>query len=383
MRLPTEGGWTMNGTKYVVRFLRPPSFAKGVVALALSSLWFSSGEVCAATSDTASLQAIIKSWRDRESSWQSAQFAWTETRIRSRSNLGRGERLIEPATGECGVDASLILNGAQVRFEYRKAFWPVEAPDGLNRYVGAFDGVSSTCYFPPGYTTSYPTGYASHKAHSEELASIFLKPLLFSCRPLFPRVLPVDATQFVLTSVTGAVNGHDCVILAHNLSPTQTASLWVVPSMDYSIVRESISSGDTVISQVDVNYERHPASGLWIPHGWRISVNELDGTPYLAAEGTLGSFLVNPELKAENFAFAFPVGTWVHDGRNNQYILGEGGTRRLVPLSDRKRSYEELIQRAGIGSNRGRVWLLRMNLIVVIVVSVVVLLWRWRGRLAA
>jgi hypothetical protein len=290
------------------------------------------------------MKKIMETWKKNEKSVQSAIFEWTEKRVQNKTLLDPEGMNVEPDTPECDVISRLSFEKNMVRYSFRKSIWPDNAPQNKNQYVSVFNGMKSKVYFPPGYTTKYPTGYSSKKNNSEELTAVYLKPFLWSFRPFLPRTLPAELKKFNLLPETNLFQGRECLVLQYMPTTENKIEIWIDPSKGYSIVRKLFTNGDQIGSQLDIDYLFDAKSEIWIPEEWKYSLLHHTGVPMMTTNGKLKKHQINVRLYKDEFEFAFPEGTRVHEGMNTLYIVKANGLKQLVPMAKRNLLHDDILR---------------------------------------
>lgn len=324
------------------------------------------------------VQSILERWNRREQIVDSSIFTWTEQRTHVSDFLASDERRAEPFTPNYDVDGRLSFDGERLRYSYKKSLWKdADAPAGGDEFVSVFNGRDSKVYFPPGYVSEYPRGHFSSQSQSEGLDALYLKPMLWTFRPSLPDVMlfpPADGK--LQPSTRDDEHLRDCVELTYTSSPGHVNRLWLDPKQDYSIVFATIETDEQLTLQVEVTYTFDNGQSLWIPATWKLQAMFVNNAAQLLVNGTMEKHNINPVLPASEFEFDFPVGTWVHEGANIEYLVTEDGSNPHIARSDRNTPYAELRHGGGISTTAAH-WLFWANVALVCAISTYLLV-RWQ-----
>ncbi len=324
---------------------------------------------------------IVRAWNRRKEQVRSARFEWSEVRNTTADLFLPGETRVEPDDPQYGVDSSLSLKGDQIRHTFRKSIWRENAPRGENEYVSVSNGTTSKVYLPPGYVSDYPMGHATNEYGSNDIASVYLKPFLWTFRTSTSGALVAPMEVFDVVPDHVIHQGRECVILRHRASPTHGYDVWVDPSRDFLIVRQQFVRDGRVGNQLDIDYEFNDQGGVWVPSDWRFAMLNSKGNPIHSVNGTLTRAEINVDIPDTDFEFDFPEGTLVHEGQVHQHIVMADGTQRPIAVSDRGLPYDVLLSK-GTGSVGNSFWKgvwVKANIIVFVCAGACLILHRYRS----
>lgn len=325
--------------------------------------------------ESITVQTITDAWKLTEAKVRTAVFEWNENRVITKNLLLEDETMTEASVPQYTVTNRLAFEDKKLRFTYKKSSWTSEAPENGDQYVGVFNGKNSKVYLPPGYVSGYPRGHVGTRGQSEELTSAYLKPLLWAFRPSLPRVTLFPIADAKLLPTREEVEDHECLVLEFSGHPGERHNIVVDPSQDFSIVRQNLTINNRLKFQLKIKYERNASFGISIPKSWKYESFNSAGDQQFSVASSLASYSINPVLAASEFEFDFPVGTWVHDGRNTEYIVTADGPTRTVGLRERQVPYAELLREPGLSPEATR-WFFWCNLLLLLAISGF-LLFRW------
>jgi hypothetical protein len=358
---------------------------------------------------TTDLDAVVAQWLKREESVRTVKFAWTETKTWPKGSLlnpglppfANPEKLTIPAedmTHQYTSTLSFEVDGLVFSSEMQ-IYNAVEKRFLFHRYTSASDGQNSVVSSIP--QGSYSTGVVAPTPANVDLRTTALWPLLLAFRPLHPKMgllhdLMNSRDNYVISKKRAAVGESSCVILEESpkLLATRQAqaraqpqgmqrSWWLDPRMDHTVVRFILTSGNRILTQIDIKYKTDPQY-KFIPTSWSIVMNNPDGTLLESTTAAVTDAGINGgDVKKEDFKITYAPGTWVTDLKENQqYIVRADGSKRFIRKGESGKSYAELVASDSSGRISGYVWFWVFLGIVLVCTALAIYWWRAR-RIAA
>jgi hypothetical protein len=148
-----------------------------------------------------------------------------------------------------------------------------------------------------------------------------VRPVMFTLRPLSPKLGSIDLTTYHVAEGRPSVNGVSCLLLEPTNVEGVRTSYWVDPAREYLILHSIRARNDRFSVTTDVEYDQHPALG-WIPKRWDVvtaSQNRPDFGSTIHAH-VLKAIVNEPIAPAEFTLGNLPVGTDVRDNRSGRLI---------------------------------------------------------------
>jgi len=303
---------------------------------------------CAIADEGTDLAAMREAWKRRETTITSARIEWVHAETITKGYLStlHGElpaTVVAPPT-DVTQDGPVFLafDRNRMRYETRRNHWSWD--DGAFRprtYISTFDGVTSSIYWPPSWT--YPRATINSERHNVDKTTYHLWPVLMAFRPSI--VLPEFLHGPPLPIMKDAsIDGNPCVIVRDSRATgAGQRALWIEPAKDWSIVRFTFTSNDTLTIQMDIEYGRHSVHG-WVPAKWRTAhrVGRAH-LPQHLVKVTVHKAELNLPLGDADFKVPFAVGTCVYDERDEtEYLVRDKDKKRFITAAERGASYEQL-----------------------------------------
>ena len=303
------------------------------------------------------LDAVRAAWRSREKAVRSARFEWTGTLTY--------DRYAQPFDGIPGRARialsskkrySLALDGPKLRYTWsgmeeasrrdKRLVWIDQT------YTEVFTTEEHVSHFakttPVEPSAAPSVGFISLPGSEIPSKNNYNRdPLLMHYRALDPKFSNIEG-DLTLTDGSGVVDGRRCLIVVDR--GQAKTEYWVDPQRDYSIVRirrYGTFRPDKCLEENEISYKSDARFG-WTPAGWRgYAVDADSGQPADKWDYTLISYAINPRVDPSEFRYQFPPGTWVVDRRTKslvQYIVREGGKKRMITDAESGAAYEDLLR---------------------------------------
>jgi hypothetical protein len=312
------------------------------------------------TDSKVTIQQIFDVWKSREAAVQSfyCRFAGEIVNVPG-SKFGRAMRPLDDSGQSFPAEPltlqrthEVFIDGYKFRENRQGQSWWSETESVIDeKYVQVFHDNGSLSYFGrDGQSNEFhPLGFIApgegeHADQYSGATSHTIWPIFHTFRINQPKFGFDDAADWRILPETGAVGGRPCLIL-EQISQADLGFLWriwVAPDLDYCAVRKQAGRGSMVFAQLDIEYERDHATGVWAPATWSDIYNGEDretGEPVLISTSTyrMEEFASNPVIDAATFEFVFPPGTEVQDytgETQTSYIVQDSGTR---PIQEEER----------------------------------------------
>jgi hypothetical protein len=152
------------------------------------------------------------------------------------------------------------------------------------------------------------------------------------------------------------------------------------------------TANETVSSRIDIRYKADARAG-WVPEGWDVFEFYPAGQLSETWRARMADYEINPTVASSEFVLEFPPGTRAIDMRDlndvKEYIVREGGRKRMILREDLGASYEQLLNSdPGEAHGRRRSTSLPWHVIVPVGIAVgagALLAWRrgWLSRKVA
>lgn len=334
-----------------------------IVMLAVASWSGVTGERSTAAESGAgrALEDILAAWKARQEMAHSLRFSWNgsvtevvfagaldpEAPSRDEKVVLRGRRTY-----------SLILDGKQIKLTSegkKKRSAPDEHLQWLDqKYVFVLNEQTHLVHFlarelEPLVPSQAPsTATIREKSGSGGISrNMHVDPVVMHFRAVDPEVTNIEG-NLSLTDRTGMVEGRRCwIVWEEGRRPTE---YWVDPRRDYAIVRMRSFSfyapGQCLIDN-EISYTED-VHVKWVPASWRGTwFDKETGEAEKSWEYTVSSYAINPEVDLSVFDYQLSPGTRVTDRRRSplvQYILREGGEKRIITAAESALPYEDLLR---------------------------------------
>jgi hypothetical protein len=119
--------------------------------------------------------------------------------------------------------------------------------------------------------------------------------------------------------------------------------VWVDPHRDFALLRYETTDNGKLMFQVSIGYQRDP-QGEWVPSGWDIVTQNLDGGLQMSTQSKVVEYALNPAVPADRFDITFPPGTDMRDfAKGRDYIVTDRGERPITPKERGHLSYEQIV----------------------------------------
>jgi hypothetical protein len=161
--------------------------------------------------------------------------------------------------------------------------------------------------------------------------------------------------------------------------------IWVDPAREFVVVRSVLTRRDRPAWQVDVKHRQEDACG-WVPEAVHYAAYYPNGDLQDAIQAKVKEHEVNFAADPTSFDLPFPAGTYVTDESNPKapvdYIVREGGGRRIVQRREMGATYQQLLDTDSgfaLGGRSPFPWTWASGLLALAAVMVGGVL-RWRAR---
>lgn len=321
-------------------------------------------------------ETVIQAWKERQDRVKSARIEWTDRETVPRGYLStfytsagfgpkdleemgiRPGSVVPPRDMTHDVASSVCLDGDKVRLEREDRQWSAEE----NAYlifplVSVSDGkLGKTLHTKGGPQTPWP-GAHIQPGVTGYMDGPYMTPVALAYRPFIRRMSPTDPNALALTGRRAVVNGKSCLELERHFPRSEVVQrLWVDSSMNYAPVRLIFLSQDRVNSKIDIHY-RLNRDGECLLEKWESMWFDHNGKLERANRVRVTKCEVNTAVQATEFDVAFPPGTVVSDatkGPRYQYIVKEGGRKRMIQGDELGASYEQLMNTSSGGASGNR-----------------------------
>ncbi len=344
-----------------------------------------------------SLEKIVKAWQDREGRIKTFRFSWVKEHVRSRGSFlspewGRGKnpdlKTVPEETTSYEEFYSAINDGGKIRFTRSRMEGSVDHILRRQETTSVANGKDCRVFRARG-AVEYPLGeIGQEKVNPMDLTDPEFFPLLMILRPFHPVLGSFNGQSTVrnmtLESRIVTVAKRPCYQLKLvDPSSSVVQFFWVDSERDFTLVRRSLTQEGKLLAQID--WEDYKLNGrIWIPHRWKMVWMRDDRSVLSSGTSIVKEFSINSAVDEKEFELEFPVGTLVRERGSHpvDYILREGGNKRLVTLEEWGATYEQLLaSESGQGlkssSSRRRVVLLVGALGGIVLITVLI---AWRVR---
>ncbi|MDY3561066.1 hypothetical protein R5W23_002325 [Gemmata sp. JC673] len=271
--------------------------------------------------------------------------------------------VVPPADVTNPETASLLVDGARLRYEYRSKVYSVGDKSWADlNYRSIYDGKTGA-YLEDDQTYLYVSRDAGPRP--PHVSSIFSFPALLTLRPAEPVLTGFGIGTFDVTGRTVTVDKTVCVELSYSGAPGNATKVLVDPARNYLPMRTQrvIESGPYSVMQCDFSYAAHDRLG-WSPTGWRWSaVVRKGGTVALSVRATVTEFEVEASIQPMAFDTSAPPNSLVEDATGEKlerYVVRPDGSRRAVAPGEMHKPFEVLLATEPGGGPRlswwGRNW---------------------------
>jgi len=305
------------------------------------------------------IQAVEKSWKEREAKLGNVRMEWEKTithykgsrtdALGYKTKSGEAFPLTDRILSESFV---LLAKDRMMRFEHDGYSFDGKKEDwGGRKTTAIYDGKENLEY------TDQPSGQfnvATHRTSGppSELRRSDLFAVVQSIRPASSEFAFVDLAKYRATGRSAKVNGRDCLELSLTAKPGFGGSqLWVDPKRGYVIVRKQSQSpakvAGTLTEQSDIEY-REAVPGLWIASSWTTMTSGRT-IPLRTKVAAIVKMIELPaEVPSSQFSMTTPPKTLVHEvsptgAEESVYIVKPDGSKADFNPRDRQRSYSEMM----------------------------------------
>lgn len=299
-------------------------------------------------------QQILRVWKQRQDRVKTLKFQWVQTERQTGLVMGdpsHPEGVAHEVAMEVSIDGGMVRHSARgPKFspDHNAFFptWSLNVYDGdINKQFYGYADANDARLYPLGFVTEKSIGNLQSGTPS-------LRPIVMNYRNLHPAFMKMhgwidDPADYVLSSKTGFVDGHECVVLERsNRSKRPPSSYWVDPARDCIVLRRVFGESSKPSMQLDVTYARDPAYG-WVPSAWKfVAMDAPTGKLLFETVAKVLRYEFNEPIPRSEFRFDFPVGTRVNDQNARQsYIVREGGEKRVITRGElrARAKYEEIV----------------------------------------
>lgn len=331
-----------------------------------------------------SLDKIFEIWKQRQDSTRTFDFQWEDVRMYAKGSMPvfKGEAQPSMDIMQNGR-MSIQVDGDRMRVWSNMPPWNPQSGKFVPReHLSVFDGEDEKVFYDkadPGVqaTVTNKAGIIGIYQYNQDVVDYHLWPLLLTYRPLYQHMGRLKKNEWEMTGERGVVGERDCLILRKK-KPLTTEKCWVDFERDCIIARYEYITNFRF--QIDISYEDTHGLG-WLPASWKTTHHLPEGTLQESSRSKITGYTINRPLPEEWFHFEFPVGTDVTDHKSKiEYIVREGGHKRLVTEEERMRSatYEQLLAtesgQAGLPSRSRTTWwvVLALSFAGIVLLSVIV-----------
>lgn len=325
------------------------------------------------------IQAVEKSWREREAKLVNVRMEWKKTITHYKGSrtdaLGfktKSGEAFPPTDRVLSESFVLLAKDRMIRFEHDGYILDEKREDwGARKTTAIYDGKENLEY------TDQPSGQfnvATHRTSGppNELRRSDLFAVVQSIRPASSEFAFVDLARYHATGRSAKVNSRDCIELALTAKLGFGGSqLWVDPKRAYVIVRKQSQAPNKVAGmltdQTDIEY-REAAPGLWIASSWTTMTSGRTIPLRTKVTAIVKTIELPADVPKNQFSMTAPPKTLVHEvsptgAEESVYIVKPDGSKADLNPRDRQRSYAEMMGTAA--SNQ--TWWSRNRLAVAIV----------------
>jgi hypothetical protein len=298
---------------------------------------------------------MIAAWSKRHDSMKSARVEWTTRRF-------RGADLVEMMAEGGGTQGPpvqnttlvqnyrLLFDGSKMRYEIDKKKWSeaqrryVDVP-----YLSAFDGDSGKSLWPNPGDSIHPLGMID--AHSPDISSVSLAPIMLACRPLGYGAGTFDFASHQLEQnwTIERVSARSAIKLRRQTDQL-LCEAWFDNSPDFRLVEFVTSSQGRVLSRCKLEYlsQDHRC----IPSAWELESLGKQGQLLERDEASVTRIALNPDFALDAFEIEFPVGCYVDDRiSKKRYVVQSPNNLREVSRSERRLDHDTLMSTKTGGSS--------------------------------
>jgi hypothetical protein len=318
-----------------------------------------------------SLKAVADAWEARETRIRSFRVVVRRSETYSPGAIlgpdfpdqkNPKRMTIPPQTTTYESSYTIVVEGGKMRIESNGL--GVSHEDGLvpQMHMAVSNGEVVKCYLPTGLSP-YPTGSVWEGTSNPRATTTDYLPVLLTFRPFHPAMASftrdelLSPARFTIDSRRTPMERRNCICLKELPSPKRAGyvrSFWLDPEREYSLMRYTVQApmdaGGRVVVQLD-SFEYEQNGSTWVPTAWRMVDTNPRGAIRQSTMAKVERYSLNPPVEPEEFDIAFPPGTWVtqtlgkdRGGPRVQYIVREGGEKRVITENEQSASYEQLLR---------------------------------------
>jgi hypothetical protein len=337
-----------------------------------------------------SLDDVLSAWQRRAANVRSARFAWRETRTVTKGaylNPDMPEQINPKRVYDPPEDRTVTTLHEMAfdrdRIVYR--WWNAEEPD--ERTENALDHGTHVRFSGTAARTNdaYPNASIRPDDKFDDRDAGQVSGVLWPYRLLDPAMGKINPEALKLTSRTGVIDGHNCVIVERTFStPDRVEEYWVAPEMDFLLLRYRTANRGMTRIAIDFSYRRDAVLG-WIPDEWRGTFAKEQGVVY-SHTSKVTDAEVNSALPASDFEVVFPPGTLVADLFSGEsFLMRENGEKRYLTAAEAAATYEQLAssetgRALDAPTQPRRKWIRYAILACIVVVACLLVVYRVRTR---
>lgn len=306
-----------------------------------------------AEDNRATLDSIVKAWRNRESASRSFQFELADEYI-----TGKGSLMGEPQTDVTSSESRRILvDGDNMRYERvgltlaEKRLIPV-------KYVSTHKLMTNKSLYErdKNEDETHSRAYIRTSNKHSDSNNLYISPISRHYRAL--TVGAISPAKLRIVTEDASIEGVRCILLESPGPGARRDRFWVAPDQDMAILRYvRYITEDVLEYQLEASFKRGPVHG-WVPDRWRAVRFGDDKKRVLDSCSTrVIAFGINISVEESSFDIVFPPGTEVFDKRSNtsEIVKLDGSSRKVLGVErERGAKYSELIEtdtgRAGLKS---------------------------------
>jgi hypothetical protein len=282
------------------------------------------------------MEALLKTFRQREKDVATAAFSWSRRLVQSRGQDDSQPDSIQQTTADDfalkTTTETLTIKRNKMRYETTiPSFIP--AANGSSKLITAFNG-DTTFSHQPDNNSGRGQGVIGKAEISDDLQNVHLLAIVLAVFPCHPQLLGIDAENWEVADEPVVIEGNRCIEVrpkAEGRAQPMYRKIWVDPERDFAIRRfELIREDGKAAVAVAIGY----AQGMerpWIPSQWKVDTL-FGGSSSEGSENTMSTAAINQPIADDLFEIKYPTGTIVFDKRKNkeeEFVVGEDG--RLIP----------------------------------------------------
>jgi hypothetical protein len=298
-----------------------------IALLALAALVAAAGS--ASAQDAASLESVLRVWRERERATRSLRFELRREYLIGKESLlgaaeGGGAVAEPPSPIKANQTCVLVVDGVKMRYERIGETWidslKAPAPETM---IAVFDGRGQKILHRRDRSDDlvHSTGFVRANKSHPDVHNLYLSPIIRHFRPVSAAFGVVKLDRLELSAAGEEVDGKRCIVLEEpQPDGLRIRKYWIVPDQDMAVVRYVGYFKGSVEDQADVTFAKDPLLG-WIPDRWTAIRFGSERKILSSATTLVARKEVNVAVPPETFDVAFPPGTKVFDNTTKETYL--------------------------------------------------------------